>query len=313
MLWLDLRAEPMVISVPAVDPKRYYSVQLMRRQHLQFRLHRQPRDRQRGRATTWSSGRTGRARRRPASRRCSASTTQFALAIFRTQLFDAADIDNVKKVQAGYKAQPLSAFLGQPAPPPLPALDLPEDRQGAREDEFLRIPRLRAAVRARAAQRGVDPRAAGAHRRRPRQDVRLQGPVAGGQGRDPARHEGGRAQGRRGGRRASARTSTAGASARPSATPTSSTATGCCAPPRRKAGIYGNDAVEAMYPHHAHGCATASRSMARKNNYTLTFPAGQLAAGQRVLVGHDVRRQDAVADQEPDRPLPDQLADAART
>jgi hypothetical protein len=28
MLWLDLRAEPMVISVPAVDKKRYYSVQL---------------------------------------------------------------------------------------------------------------------------------------------------------------------------------------------------------------------------------------------------------------------------------------------
>ena len=29
MLWLDLRAEPMVISVPAVDKKRYYSVQLI--------------------------------------------------------------------------------------------------------------------------------------------------------------------------------------------------------------------------------------------------------------------------------------------
>ena len=28
-LWLDLRAEPMVISVPAVDKKRYYSVQLI--------------------------------------------------------------------------------------------------------------------------------------------------------------------------------------------------------------------------------------------------------------------------------------------
>jgi len=28
MLWLDLRAEPMVISVPAVEKKRYYSVQL---------------------------------------------------------------------------------------------------------------------------------------------------------------------------------------------------------------------------------------------------------------------------------------------
>ena len=28
MLWLDLRAEPMVISVPAVEKERYYSVQL---------------------------------------------------------------------------------------------------------------------------------------------------------------------------------------------------------------------------------------------------------------------------------------------
>src|SRR4029077_12013206 len=27
MLWLDLRAEPMVVSVPAIDKKRYYSVQ----------------------------------------------------------------------------------------------------------------------------------------------------------------------------------------------------------------------------------------------------------------------------------------------
>ena len=29
MLWLDLRAEPIVISVPAVEKKRYYSVQLI--------------------------------------------------------------------------------------------------------------------------------------------------------------------------------------------------------------------------------------------------------------------------------------------
>ena len=29
MLWLDLRAEPMVLSVPAVEKKRYYSVQLI--------------------------------------------------------------------------------------------------------------------------------------------------------------------------------------------------------------------------------------------------------------------------------------------
>jgi hypothetical protein len=40
----------------------------------------------------------------------------------RTQLFNPADLDQVKKIQAGYKAQPLSAFLGQSAPPAAPAI-----------------------------------------------------------------------------------------------------------------------------------------------------------------------------------------------
>jgi hypothetical protein len=38
-------------------------------------------------------------------------------------LFKPDDIDNVKKVQAGYKAQTLSAFLGQPSPKAAPAID----------------------------------------------------------------------------------------------------------------------------------------------------------------------------------------------
>ena len=33
---------------------------------------------------------------------------------------------NVVKVQAGYKVQPLSAFLKQPAPPAAPAIDFPK-------------------------------------------------------------------------------------------------------------------------------------------------------------------------------------------
>ena len=48
------------------------------------------------------------------------SETEFALAVYRTQLFSPDDLDNVKKVQAGYKAEPLSAFLGQPAPTAAP-------------------------------------------------------------------------------------------------------------------------------------------------------------------------------------------------
>ena len=38
------------------------------------------------------------------------STTQFSAAAYRTQLFNAADMPNVIKVQSGYKVQPLSAY-----------------------------------------------------------------------------------------------------------------------------------------------------------------------------------------------------------
>ena len=51
------------------------------------------------------------------------SETEFAFVLYRTQLFDPGDIDNVKKIQAGYKVEPLSQFLGQPAPPAAPAVD----------------------------------------------------------------------------------------------------------------------------------------------------------------------------------------------
>ena len=40
--------------------------------------------------------------------------TQLAVAIYRTQLFDPEDIINVKKIMKGYKAEPLSSFLGKP-------------------------------------------------------------------------------------------------------------------------------------------------------------------------------------------------------
>jgi hypothetical protein len=43
--------------------------------------------------------------------------------IYRVQLFDPSDIDNVKKVQAGFKVQTLSSFLGTPVPKAAPAID----------------------------------------------------------------------------------------------------------------------------------------------------------------------------------------------
>jgi hypothetical protein len=54
------------------------------------------------------------------------SSTQFSAAAYRTQLFNPEDMPNVVKVQSGYKVQPLSAFLNQPAPPAAPAINFPK-------------------------------------------------------------------------------------------------------------------------------------------------------------------------------------------
>lgn len=64
------------------------------------------------------------------------SETQFGLVIYRTQLFNAADMSNVKKIQAGYTAKPLSAFVRQPAPPAPPTPDFPAFTEDAFEMDF---------------------------------------------------------------------------------------------------------------------------------------------------------------------------------
>ena len=49
--------------------------------------------------------------------------TELGWAFYRTQLFDPSDLEGVKKVQAGYRVQTLSQFLGKPPPPAAPAID----------------------------------------------------------------------------------------------------------------------------------------------------------------------------------------------
>ena len=116
MLWLDLRAEPMVISVPAVEKERYYSVQLTDGNAYNYGYIG-------SRATGVDAGDylvvgpDWKGEKPTGIRQVFQSTTPFALTIFRTQLFNAEDMPNVVKVQAGYKTQSLSAFLKQPAPP----------------------------------------------------------------------------------------------------------------------------------------------------------------------------------------------------
>ena len=136
ILWLDLRAEPMVISVPAIARDRYYSVQLIDGNTYNFGYI--------GTRATgteagdylvvgpdWKGG-------TPAGiKKVFRSTTPFTFAAFRTQLFNPADMPNVEKVQAGYKAQPLSAFLKQLAPPAAPKIDfLPASTAGIKDNFF---------------------------------------------------------------------------------------------------------------------------------------------------------------------------------
>ncbi|MPZ39255.1 MAG: DUF1254 domain-containing protein [Rhizobiales bacterium] len=122
--WLDLRAEPIVLSVPAVDPKRYYSVQLCDGNTYNYGYI--------GSRATGSEagdymvvGPDWKGATPPGIKKVFQGSTQFSIVIYRTQLFDPADMPNVEKVQAGYIVRPLSAYLKQPAPA-APAIDFPK-------------------------------------------------------------------------------------------------------------------------------------------------------------------------------------------
>jgi hypothetical protein len=118
----DLRAEPLVFTVPAVEKERYYSLQFIDLYTFNFAY-------VGSRATGNEAGNyllagPGWKGDKPAGiKEIIRSETDIAFVLYRTQLFSPEDIDNVKRVQAGYKVQPLSAFLGKPAPPLAPAID----------------------------------------------------------------------------------------------------------------------------------------------------------------------------------------------
>jgi hypothetical protein len=119
---LDLRAEPIVLTVPPVEKERYFSIQFVDAYTQNF-------DYVGSRATGNEGGSFlvagpgWKGEVPPGVKKVIRSETELVLAFYRTQLFNPGDLDNVKKVQAGYKAQPLSAFLGQAAPTAIPAID----------------------------------------------------------------------------------------------------------------------------------------------------------------------------------------------
>ncbi len=122
MLGADLRTEPLVLTVPPIDQDRYYSLQFIDGYTYNFAYV--------GSRTTGNGG--GRyllvgpnwqGEKPDGINEIIRSDTELAFVLYRTQLFGPDDLDNVKRIQAGYQVAPLSVHLNQPSPPAAPPID----------------------------------------------------------------------------------------------------------------------------------------------------------------------------------------------
>lgn len=124
MLWLDLRTEPIVLSVPAVPRDRYYSVMMCDGNTFNYGYI--------GTRATGTEpgdymvvGPKWKGKTPAGIKKVFRSSTDFSAVAYRTQLFDPADMPNVVKIQAGYGVQPLSKYMKTKVPTPAPTLDFP--------------------------------------------------------------------------------------------------------------------------------------------------------------------------------------------
>ncbi len=134
MFWMDLRAEPLVLSVPEMDANRYYSFQLIDLYTHNFAYV--------GSLTTGSeAGRyllagPGWDGDKPVGiTDVIRSETDFVFNVTRTQLFGPGDLAEVKAIQGQYRLQALSAFLGKEPPAASARPDFPQWDEGSQFDE----------------------------------------------------------------------------------------------------------------------------------------------------------------------------------
>jgi hypothetical protein len=133
MTWVDMRAEPVVFTIPEIEKERFYEVQIV--------------DLYTHNAAYISTVATGNVPGKylltgPDWRgdvpdgitKVISFDTQFLFSIHRTQLFNSDDIETVKKIQEAYRVEPLSTFLGTAAPSPSATIDFPAWAQGAEFD-----------------------------------------------------------------------------------------------------------------------------------------------------------------------------------
>jgi len=132
--WMDLRAEPMVLTVPEMEPERFYHFQLIDLYTHNFAYV--------GTLTTGNgagkfliAGPGWNGEKPEGIIDVIRSETDYIFAITRTQLFGPDDLAKVKDIQDSYGLQPLSAFLGKDAPAAAPTPQYPKWVEGSQFDE----------------------------------------------------------------------------------------------------------------------------------------------------------------------------------
>ena len=113
--WLDLRAEPMVLSIPPFEPNRYVSLMLVDL-YTYIVGYVTPRTNGSRGGDFLVAGPDWQGSTPPGIKRVLHAPTQFALAFYRTQLFGPEDLPAVWKIQDQFGVQPLSQYAGTPAP-----------------------------------------------------------------------------------------------------------------------------------------------------------------------------------------------------
>ncbi len=273
-LGADLRTEPLVLTVPPIEQERYYSLQFVDLYTYNI-AYAGSRTTGNGGGKFLLAGPNWKGSKPDGIDEVIQSDTDLALVLYRTQLFGPDDLDNVKKIQAGYQVAPLSVYLNQPPPPAAPPIDFapPLTKEQERTSlqffdllgflmRFAPISPAESELRARFASLGIGPD-------RGFNPEKL----------DPAT-------------RSAIEAGMADAWAELDALKTNEVDTGKVGSAQffgtaadlkgnylyRMAGaalgIYGNTAAEAVYPSFANDAAGAPLTGA--NKYTVTFPPGQL-------------------------------------
>jgi len=135
-LGADLRSEPLVLHFPMVELNRYFSAQFVDAYTFNFAyVGTRATGNQEG--SFLLAGPEWRGEKPSGVRDVIRSETEFAFVLYRTQLFRPSDIDNVKRIQAGFTVQTLSQFLGRPAPPAAPQISFMKPLTATRERSSL--------------------------------------------------------------------------------------------------------------------------------------------------------------------------------